>query len=40
VQLAPGDHGVVEHINYRATQRLGPVDHRQDGLGDIKAAFA
>jgi len=30
---------LVEDIVDRAGERLGPVDHRQDGLGDIQAAL-
>jgi hypothetical protein len=40
VQLASGDHGVIEHVEYRAAQRLGPIEHRQDRTGDLQAALA
>jgi hypothetical protein len=31
--------GFIEDVLDRAGQGLGPVDHRQDGLGDVQAAL-
>jgi len=39
VELAALDDGLVEHVQHRAAQRLGPVQHRQDRAGDIQAAL-
>jgi hypothetical protein len=33
------DERLIEDILNRAGQGLGPVDHRQDGLGDVQAAL-
>jgi hypothetical protein len=40
VLLASGDHGMVEHVQDRAAQRLGAVQHAQDRPGDIQATLA
>jgi hypothetical protein len=39
MQLAALDHWVVEHIQHRAAQRLGAVDHRQDRSGGLQPAL-
>ena len=40
VELAALDDRVVEHVEHRAAQRLGAVDHHQDRPGDLKATLA
>jgi hypothetical protein len=40
VLLASGEHGMVEHVEHGAAQRLGPVQHAQDRPGWIQAALA
>ena len=37
VQLAAMDHRVVEHVEHRLAQRLGPVEADQDRAGDVQA---
>jgi hypothetical protein len=40
MELAALDDLVVEHVADRVAQRLGAVDHHQDGPGDLQAAVA
>ena len=40
VELATLDHRMVEHVDDRLAQRLGPVDADQDRAGDVQAALA
>jgi hypothetical protein len=40
MELAALDDGVVEHVAHRTSQRLGAVDHHQDGLGHLQPAVA
>ena len=40
VELAAGDHRVVEHLLDRRGERLGAVQDGQDRLGDVQAALA
>ncbi len=38
--LAALDDRLVEHVAYRARQRLGPVQHGQDRVGDVQVPLA
>jgi hypothetical protein len=40
VQLAPGEHGMVEQVGYGAAERLGAIQHAQDRSADIQATLA
>jgi hypothetical protein len=40
MQLAALDDRVVEHLGDGAAQRLGTVEHHQDGAGDVQAALS
>lgn len=40
VQLAPRHHRVVEHVQHRPAQRLGPVQHGQNRPGDVPPPLA
>ncbi len=40
VKLAASQHRIVEHVQHRPAQRLGPVQHRQDRPGDVQVALA
>jgi hypothetical protein len=39
MELAALDHRVVGHIQHRAAQRLGAVDHHQDRSGELQPAL-
>jgi hypothetical protein len=39
MQLAPGEHGMVEHVQNGPAQRLGAVQDAQDRLGCVQAAL-
>jgi hypothetical protein len=40
VELAALDHRVVEHLQHRAAERLGAVDHHQDRPGHLQPTLA
>jgi hypothetical protein len=40
VQLTAAENRAVEHVEYRAPQRLRPVEHHQDRTSHVQPALA